>query len=328
MNKIFPDKLKVGDEVRVVAPSRSLAIISPESREIANKRFQELGLKLSFGKHVEERDDFASSSIVSRVEDLHEAFKDKNVKAILTVIGGFNSNQLLRYIDWEVIKSNPKILCGFSDITALNNAFFAKTGLVTYSGPHYSSFGQKLYFDYTLDYFKKCLFSEEPFDIKPSESWSDDTWYKNQDDRKLIPNNGWLVLNEGKAEGTVLGANLCTFNLLQGTEYFSDLTGSILFLEDDEESAPHDFDRNLQSLIHLPGFSKVKGLVIGRFQNDSEMTNEKLTQIIKTKKELDNLPVVAGVDFGHTDPKITFPVGGEVKLYLAKSSSIIQIAKH
>lgn len=328
MNKIFPDKLKVGDEVRVVAPSRSLAIISPESREIANKRFQELGLKLSFGKHVEERDDFASSSIVSRVEDLHEAFKDKNVKAILTVIGGFNSNQLLRYIDWEVIKSNPKILCGFSDITALNNAFFAKTGLVTYSGPHYSSFGQKLYFDYTLDYFKKCLFSEEPFDIKPSESWSDDTWYKNQDDRKLIPNNGWLVLNEGKAEGTVLGANLCTFNLLQGTEYFSDLTGSILFLEDDEESAPHDFDRNLQSLIHLPGFSKVKGLVIGRFQNDSEMTNEKLTQIIKTKKELDNLPVVAGVDFGHTDPKITFPVGGEVKLYLAKSSSIIQVAKH
>jgi len=328
MNKIFPDKLKVGDEVRVVAPSRSLAIISPESREIANKRFQELGLKLSFGKHVEERDDFASSSIVSRVEDLHEAFKDKNVKAILTVIGGFNSNQLLRYIDWEVIKSNPKILCGFSDITALNNAFFAKTGLVTYSGPHYSSFGQKLYFDYTLDYFKKCLFSEEPFDIKPSDSWSDDTWYKNQDDRKLIPNSGWLVLNEGKTEGIILGANLCTFNLLQGTEYFPDLTGSILFLEDDEESAPHDFDRNLQSLIHLPGFSKVKGLVIGRFQNASEMTNEKLTQIIKTKKELDNLPVVAGVDFGHTDPKITFPVGGEVKLYLAKSSSIIQIVKH
>lgn len=328
MNKIFPEKIKTGDEVRVIAPSRSLSIISQESREIANKRFQELGLKLSFGKHIEEMDDFASTSIESRVEDLHEAFGDKNVKAILTVIGGFNSNQLLRYIDWELIKSNPKILCGFSDITALNNTFFAKAGLVTYSGPHYSSFGQKLYFNYTLDYFKKCLLSEEPFNIKPSESWSDDTWYKNQDDRKLIPNNGWLVLNEGKAEGTILGANLCTFNLLQGTEYFPDLTGSIFFLEDDEESAPHDVDRNLQSLIHLPGFSKVKGLVIGRFQNASEMTNEKLTQIIKTKKELDNLPVVSGVDFGHTDPKITFPVGGEVRLQLTKASSTIQITKH
>lgn len=328
MNKVFPEKLKAGDEIRIIAPSRSLAIISQESRKIANKRFQELGLKLSFGKHIEEIDDFTSSSIKSRVEDLHEAFKDSKVKAILTVTGGFNSNQLLRYIDWELIKSNPKILCGFSDITALNNAFFTKTGLITYSGPHYSSFGQKLYFDYTLDYFKNCLFSEDPLEIRPSKSWSDDTWYKDQDNRKLIPNSGWLVVNEGETEGTIFGGNLCTFNLLQGTEYFPDLANSILFLEDDEESAPHHFDRDLQSLIHLPEFTKVKGLVIGRFQNASGMTDKKLTQIIKTKKELNELPVVIGVDFGHTDPKVTFPVGGKVKLQLKKSSSNIQIVKH
>ena len=169
MNKIFPIKLKAGDKVRVIAPSQSLSIISQESGEIADKKFKELGLNLSFGKHVEETDEFASSSIESRVEDLHEAFRDENIKAVLTVIGGFNSNQLLRYIDWDLIKSNPKILCGFSDITALNNAFFTKTGLITYSGPHYSSFGQKLYFDYTMDYFKKCLFSEEMFELKPSK---------------------------------------------------------------------------------------------------------------------------------------------------------------
>lgn len=328
MNKIFPEKLKNGDEVRVIAPSRSLPIISQESREIANRRFQDLGLKLSFGKHVEEIDNFFSTSIESRIEDLHEAFKDKNVKAILTVIGGFNSNQLLQYIDWELIKSNPKILCGYSDITALNNAIYAKTGLVTYSGPHYSSFGQKLYLDYTLEYFKKCFFSKDPFNIKPSNSWSDDVWYKNQDDRKLIPNDGWLVINEGKAEGTILGANLCTFNLLQGSEYFPDLAGSVLFLEDDGESAPHDFDRDLQSLIHLPNFSEVKGLVMGRFQNASEITNKKLNQIIKTKKELVNLPVIANADFGHTDPKITFPVGGTVRLRANKSSSTLEIVEH
>ena len=121
---------------------------------------------------------------------------------------------------------------------------------------------------------------------------------------------------------------MCTFNLLQGTEYFPDLADSVLFLEDDGESAPHDFDRDLQSLIHLPNFSGVKGLVIGRFQNASEMTNEKLNQIVKTKKELDDLPVVASVDFGHTDPKITFPVGGEVELRLTKSSAIIQVTRH
>ena len=233
MNKIFPNKLKIGDEVRVIAPAKSLAIISKETREIANKRIEELGLKISFGKHVDEMDDFSSSSIESRIEDLHEAFSDKNVKAVFTGIGGFNSNQLLKYIDWDLIKKNPKIICGFSDITALNNSIFAKTGLVTYSAPQYSTFGQKLYFDYTLDYFEKCLFKNDPFEVKPSESWSDDKWYKDQDNRKLIPNEGWLVINNGNAEGTILGANLCTFNLFQGTEYMPSLNNSILFLEDD-----------------------------------------------------------------------------------------------
>ena len=328
MKKNFPEKLKAGDEIRVIAPARSLSIISAESRQIANQRLKELGFKLSFGKHVEESDDFSSSSISSRIEDLHEAFRDKNVKAILTVIGGFNSNQLLDYLDWQLIKNNPKILCGFSDINVLNNAILAKTGLVTYSGPHYSTFGQKLYFDYTLNYFKKCLFSKKPFRIEPSQFWSDDPWYKNQEKRKLIPNQGWLVLNEGRAEGTILGGNLCSFNLLQGTPFFPSLSKAILFLEDDEESNPYHFDRDLQSIIHLPEFSKVKGLVIGRFQKKSRINNKMLQQIIKTKKELSSLLVLAGVDFGHTDPKITFPVGGTVGIKAKKNSSVIEIKKH
>lgn len=327
MNKIYPKKLKKDDEVRIISPARSLAIISKEIQEIANKRFFELGLKLSFGKHVNKIDKFNSSSIESRIEDLHEGFSDKNVKAVITVIGGFNSNQLLRYIDWDLIKNNPKIFLGYSDITILNNAIFAKTGLVNYSGPHYSSFGQKLYFDYTLDYFKKCLMDDKLFDIKPSNSWSDDKWHSDQIKRELINNSGYLVINEGNADGIIFGANLCTFNLLQGTEYFPDLTDSILFLEDDYETVPHTFDRDLQSLIHLPDFSKVKGLVIGRFQKKSNMTDGLLTKIIKTKKELDKIPVIANVDFGHTDPKITFPIGGEVKIITSKNKVLIEITK-
>jgi len=287
-----------------------------------------LGLNLSFGKHIEEKDDFVSSSIKSRVEDFHEAFADKNVKAILTVIGGFNSNQLLKYIDWELIKNNPKIFCGYSDITALNNAIFAKTGLVTYSGPHYSTFGQELYFDYTLEYFKKCLMSEENFEIKASDDWSDDRWYMDQKNRKLIKNNGVFVINEGEASGTIIGANLCTLNLLQGTEYMPSLENSVLFIEDDETSQAVDFDRNLQSLIHLPEFKGVKGIAIGRFQNASNTTDNLLIQIIKSKKELDSLPVIAGVDFGHTDPKITFPVGGEVSLVAKANNVKLEISKH
>ena len=328
MKKLIPPKLHSGDTVRVIALSRSLSIIGKESREIAKNRFDELGLTLTFSKHIEETDNFASSSIKSRIEDLHAAFQDPNVKAIFTVIGGFNSNQLLRYIDWNIIKNNPKIFCGYSDITAMSNAFFAKTGLITYSGPHYSTFGQKLYLDYTLEYFMKCLMEDKPFEILSSSKWSDDEWYINQDDRKLISNKGYFVIQEGKAEGTVIGGNLCTFNLLQGTEYFPKAEDSILFIEDDYTSEPHTFDRDLQSLIHLPEFKNVRGIVVGRFQKKSGMTNDVLTQIFETKKELKNLPIVANVDFGHTDPKITIPIGGTVRMQASSRNVFIEFTEH
>ena len=331
MRKIFPEKLKIGDEVRVIAPSLSMALISEETRNIALRRFSDLGLHLSFGKNVLEKDDFLSSSIASRIEDFHAAFADKNVKAVITVIGGYNSNQLLKYLDWGLVAKNPKVFCGYSDITILNNAIFAKTGLVTYYGPHYSSFGQKLYFEYTLDYFKKCLIDEAPFEVKPSENWSDDPWYKNQEERNLVRNDGWEIINNGSAGGTIIGGNLGTFGLLRGTEYFPETDKAILFLEDDEgagELSDLEFDRNLQALINLAWFKSVSGLVIGRFQKASKMTADKLTKIIKTKKELVGMPVLADLDFGHTDPKITFPIGGEMDLTVQDGKAKLEIINH
>lgn len=324
----FPSKLQRGDCVRVITPARSLSIIDDETRTIANNRFKELGLNISFGQHVEENDDFYSSSIVSRIDDLHAAFLDDKIKAIFTVIGGYNSNQLLRYVDWQLIKNNPKILCGFSDITALQNAVFTKTGLVTYSGPHYSTFAQEHYFDYTLDYVKKCLFDDQPFLIEASESWSDDEWWVNQKSRHLIPSAGWLIINEGQATGTIVGGNLGTFSLLFGTEYCPTLKDKILFIEDDAETKFYEFDRRLQSLVHQLDFDQVKGIVIGRFQPGSGMTDAMLTKCIKSKKELNKLPVIANVDFGHTDPKIMWPIGGEISLRVSKADSVIKILKH
>lgn len=155
MNKIVPEKLKIGDEIRVIAPSRSMKILKEDTINIAKSRLENLGFKVSFGNNVMNsiNDNYKCASIEDRVSDLHDAFSNRNVKAILTVIGGYNVNQILDEIDYELIKNNPKILCGFSDITALTNAIYAKTGLVTYSGVHFSSFGMKYGFEYSLEFF-------------------------------------------------------------------------------------------------------------------------------------------------------------------------------
>lgn len=327
MKKVYPQKLKKGDEIRIIAPARSLKIINQETQDIANKVFSDLGLHLTFGKHVNESDEFCSSSIKSRIEDLHTAFKDKNVKAVISIIGGFNSNQLLKYIDWNLIRKNPKIFCGYSDITALNNAIFNKTGLVNYSGPSYSTFGKLLDSEYTIEYFRKCMFSTQPIEIKPSKKWDDRKWWVDQKDKKFFKNTGWQIINRGKAKGTILGANLCTFNLLQGTEYLPNLKNSILFLEDDYESNAVTFDRDLQSLIHLPEFKFVKGLVIGRFQKASNVSAKALEKIVNSKKELAKIPVIANVDFGHTSPIITFPIGGNTEIN-SSSKPTIRIISH
>ncbi|WFD08828.1 S66 family peptidase [Tepidibacter hydrothermalis] len=325
---MITNKLKAGDEIRVIAPARSLGIIDESTRNIANKCLEKMGLKVTFSKNCEEIDEFSSSSIQSRVDDLHEAFLDDNVKGILTVIGGFNSNQLLDYIDYDIIKNNPKIICGYSDITILSNTIYKMTDLVTYSGPHYSTFGMEKGIEYTMDYFKKCLMSEEEFELIPSKNWSDDMWFLDQDNRKFYENKGYITINKGSAKGKIVGGNLCTLNLLQGTKYMPDLKDKIVFIEDTSSSFPEEFDRDLQSLIHQPDFDKVKGIVIGRFQLGSQMTTEKLMKIIKTKKELNNIPVIAGVDFGHTTPHITFPIGGEVEILANDDCNKIIITKH
>lgn len=327
---MIPAKLKSGDEVRVIAPSRSMAILGEDCKSLATRRLEELGLKVTFGKHVMEADsDYLAASVEARVEDLNEAFKDKNVKAILTVIGGFNSNSILDYIDYEAIKENPKIFCGFSDITALSNAIHAKTGLVTYSGPHYSSFGMLKGFEYTLEYFKKMFFQEEEFEIKASENWSDDAWFIDQENRKFEKHEGMFIINEGEAEGNIVGGNLCTLNLLQATPYMPNIENKILFLEDDNLSGDvflMEFDRNLQSLMHMPEFKTVKGIVLGRAEVASCMTVEKWTKLIKNKPELANIPVIGNANFGHTTPIMTFPVGGHAKL-VAKENKIELLIK-
>lgn len=325
---IKPSKIKKNAHIRVIAPVRSIGLLSSGTIKDAVDNLNKFGFKISFGKHVDEMDEFCSSSIKSRVEDLHDAFSDKSIDAIITVIGGYNSNQLLRYIDYELIAQNPKIICGFSDVTALANAITAKTGMITYIGPHFSSWAMKYGFEYSLENFVKCCMSKRFYDLVSSNEWSDDHWYIDQEKREFIPNDGYWVLSKGNASGRIIGGHVRCLNALQGTEYWPGLKDSILILEEDSEINPQLFDRELQSLIHQMDFGGVKGILIGRFQKETRMTKKLLQDIISTKKELQNIPIVANVDFGHTTPLATMPVGGSMTLCADVKNVKISIVEH
>ncbi|MFA5303688.1 MAG: S66 peptidase family protein [Candidatus Nanoarchaeia archaeon] len=323
---MIPPKLKKGDLVRIVSPSHSISTISDDSIKLAVKNLEKLGLKVDFSANCFELNCFESSSIKSRADDINNAFDDKKVKAILCARGGFNSNQLLPYLDYNSIKKNPKIFCGYSDITALNNGIFAKTGLFTYAGINFSTFRKSHCQDYNLEYFKKCLMSPDSYEVKPSKK------YFEYLQKSAIKNKGYFVLREGESTGEIIGENLCTFNLLQGTDYMPDLKGKIIFLEEENISSKdtiYMFDRELASLCQQRNFGKIKGLVIGRFQKATGMTNEKLKEIIDSKKELPkNIPVIAGLDFAHTIPRFTYPIGGTCKIIAKKGRASLEILKH
>jgi len=262
MVMITPEKLKVGDEIRVIAPSRGLKILSQETIDTSLSRLTELGFKVTFGRNVNNFDEFMSSTISDRVSDLHEAFSDKNVKAILTVIGGFNSNMLIENTEFE---------------------------------------------------------------LNSSSDWSDDLWFLDQENREFIPNEGMYCINEGTAEGSTTGGNISTFSLLSGTQYFPSLDDKIIILEAHGEVKEHHFDRLLQQLIQQDNFSKAKGLVIGMFQKECKINRDKLLKIIKNKRELDNIPVIANANFGHTTPIATLPLGGKIEIISSTTNCKIKI---
>ena len=318
---IIPKKLKQGSHIRVVAPARSMGIVSQDVREVATKSLTNLGFIVSFADHVDEVDQFNSSSVKSRAEDIHQAFSDKQVDGIFTAIGGYNSNQLLDVLDYTCIANNPKIFCGFSDITAVANAITAKTGLVTYSGPHFSTFGMEKGLEYTVDYCIKALVQSAPFTLSPSDHWSDDQWYLDQENRKFVPNEGYWVLQKGYGYGRLVGGHLRSLVSLQGTAYWPELQDSLLFIEEDAEINPQLFDRLLQSLTQQFNFDGVRGILIGRFQKKTEMTRQILQEIVTSKPALDGIPIVANVDFGHTTPIVTLPIGGVAEVDCADYES-------
>ena len=304
-------KLKKGDHIRVVSPSSSIQSIGGFNANVsAKEKLEELGFDVSFSSNYFEHDLFDSASIVSRVEDLHEAFADPSVDAILATIGGFNCNELLPYLDYDLIAQNPKIFCGYSDTTALLNAIYAKTGIQTYMGPSYSSFKMKEGQEYQSQSWLKAV-TQDDYDLVPSKEWSSDPWYDPTQPRHFMPTE-WKVYNAGKASGTIIGGNLSTFSLLRGTPYAPQAENYILFLEEAEEDDYIEFARHLAAL--LQSYPNPQAVIIGRFPKECEMTEEILLAILDKHPLLKNIPVLYDLDFAHTQPLFTITIGAQATL--------------
>lgn len=325
---LLPNRLKEGDLARVISFGLSLKGASPYQREICNETLARIGLCVSFGRHVEESDEFDTSSVSSRLEDLNDALGDPKVKLILPGLGGMNGAQILRYMDWQAIRKTKKIFCGFSDMATLVNAIYAKTGLVTYYGPFYGTFGMKKGFEYMLDAFKKCLFTSEAYVVKPAPYWSDDSWWVEQDNRTFYRNEGPIILNRGKAQGILIGGHLTSFATLFGTEFCPNLSGSILLIEENSEINARSFERLLQALIHQKNFQKIRGIIIGRFTLATKITNDVLQKIIGNYPELREIPIIANMDFGHTYPQFTIPIGGTARIDTTSDIPTFHILRH
>jgi muramoyltetrapeptide carboxypeptidase len=327
MSTITPPKLRPGSHVRVVAPSRSLQLIDHSVVRLAQSRLEHQGFSVSFGRHVHEHDSFQSSSIEARLYDIHDAFADRAVDGILSVIGGYNSNQLLSQLDYGLIADNPKLFCGYSDITTLCNAMLAKSGLVTYCGPHFSSWGMKEGFDYSVEGFTSCCVLDAPYTLEPAPVWSDDAWYADQENRNHISNGGYWLLSPGRVTGRLVGGHARSFAALKGSEFWPGLDGAILLLEETAAVGIQQFDQILTSLMILPEFSEIRGLLVGRFQVQSHVTRQMLAQVFD-RKELKGIPIIANIDVGHTTPVATLPIGGVIDIAADDHEVSIRIVEH
>jgi len=330
--KILPPRLDRSRSIGVIAPADPVAGVCPEDtikrgyEYLKNKGFSIVegrSVKLLTQKHTAGQASF-------RVDDIHDLVKRDDIGCIMAFWGGFNTNQLLDKLDYDLIKKNPKIFIGYSDVTALTTAITTKTGMVTFSGPGVISFAKPEPFEYTWNYFEKmCIEPQDNLAIEASSEYADDLYFlrKDNDYRIKKTNGGIKAFNHGKATGEVIVGNLQTLLILQGTPYLPDLTSKILFIEEDETSTPAHIDRFIYQCKQLGWFNKISGLVIGRFTEQSSFSPEdSLEDILKEYFTGAKFPVLYNADFGHSDPLITIPNGGTTNIDTKKGQIIFERA--
>lgn len=329
MNLIIPDRLKKGDTLGIVSPSAGLAPFAMHRIDNAVKYFQDMGYKVIIGTNALKNEGYVSASINDRVEDIHSMFLNPEVKAIICTIGGNNSNQLLPYIDFALIKNNPKIFIGYSDISVLHFAIQSQSNLATYFGPcvmtQFGEYPKPL--PYTLDSFiqQLCNSDAKTINIKQSELWTDETpnWFEKKDldgKRKQIENTGYEWLKKGKSSGTAWGGTIPSINYLLGTKYWVKPKNSIFFLDIPEGKDINsglglsEVDAYLTNLDNAGIFDEVKGIIVGRPYRYTLEEHNKLKEIILRITDKYDFPILYNANIGHVDPIITLRYGQKIEI--------------
>ncbi|OGI22622.1 MAG: hypothetical protein A2287_07995 [Candidatus Melainabacteria bacterium RIFOXYA12_FULL_32_12] len=297
-NLIKPQKLNPGDTIGIISPAG--AVKETKLWQPTIEYFEKRGYAVKIAPHALNQEAYLAGSDESRLFDLISFFEDPEIKAIICSRGGYGTFRLLQDINYEIIRNNPKIFVGYSDITALLWSFLEKTGLITFHGPlALSDFGTSKINNYTETSFFEVL--EGKAEIPHI--------YSN-------PIN-YECINPGDADGELLAGNLAIITGLLGTPYFPDMTEKILLLEDIGEPL-YKIDRMLMQLKLAGVFDKISGLLFGEFtnivQSDSTEAN-KLSPIdvIKTITNDIDIPIGYGFSASHGEYKATLPLG--VKYY-------------
>lgn len=291
---MIPSKLKKGDAIGVIAPSNYIEKDDLEYINASIALMEASGFKVKFGKYVFENTLGYGTSPEKRAADINWAFKDDEVKAIMCVKGGEDSNTTLDYIDYEMINKHPKIICGFSDNTSILNAIHEKTGLVTYHGPTFKSL-TSWETGYAYKQFIKT-FAENTESLIMGE-----------------PEDEYTTIQAGQATGELVGGNLSLFTKLVCGKYAVNLQDKILFLEElGFEAAPEMVNSNIYYLKQNGVFDRIAGLWIGNYEHPSKVSIEKI--IKNAIGDEYKFPIIKSDNFGHIDKKIIIPIGTKAEI--------------
>jgi len=297
---IRPKRLAPGDTVGLVLPATEA--MTRDEIDFAKEQMEAIGFKVAIGAHAYDKWGYFAGRDRDRADDINGMFAEDRIAGIVCYTGGWGSPRVLPYLDFDLMARKPKVIIGYSDITALLNPIHQRTGLVTFHGP----VGESTFEPYTLENFKRVVMTAEPAGMlepppkKPAE---------------LIDRTNRIVrLAPGKATGRLVGGNLTMIASLMGTPYEVDTAGAIFFLEDVTEEL-YRIDRMLTQLALGGKFARMAGFVFGRCTKcDFKGPTFSLEEILRDRFGSLPVPAISGLSFGHIDQKLVLPIGVQATL--------------